>query len=137
MKTARLLQLFVAFVLVAAVTSYALWREQREPCYEVIGTLDGYGDRATQQYMGTVPVVRPTEQYALISVTRVIRSNSGGFSTGGWSIALGRDRPPLDTGGPLVIGHAYYFRFKRRWYDPRETYRMLVREPSSTESTFK
>ena len=129
MKTDRLWPLLVGVVLIAAGLGYVTWREQREPYYEVIGTFDGYHNRATQKYMGTVPVVRPTEQYAFVMVTRVIHSNSGGFSTGGWSIALGRSPPTTNAGHPMVIGQAYFFRFKRRWYDPREeTYRMTIRE---------
>lgn len=117
----------IVALLATVLTGYILWEHRKAPDCEVLATFDGYNK--TLGPMGyTITVDWPPKQLAHITITKIVRSNWGGFTRGGQMIALG-EIPTTDQGQPLIIGHTYHFRFKQRIFNRR--FQMKIRDPST------
>ncbi len=92
---------------------------------DVTARFDGYAQSATQDYMTTIPVIRPTERYAFISDLHFLSTNWG-TSMPSASIAIGSEDLKTSEGHPLLKGHYYRFSFRQKLLDSKEKYSLHI-----------
>ena len=111
---------YTKLILLSLLYFYPLWAEagvesQKTPVehpkkgitIHVVTRFDGYYQMATREYMTTIPVVRPTTQYAFMKVEEVLGGNWRPDRGDGLSIAIG-ETPLVDSDGtPLLVGQNY------------------------------
>ena len=78
----------------------------------ITGTFDGYGDRPTNEYKATIPVVRPTLRYGLIKSTSIDGGTWQPEVGMGFSIAIGEEDLRDSEGWFLETGESYRCLFR-------------------------